>query len=135
MGKQQKLEIVAIGNPSIFINNTTSKRMKELETKLEDLNRKLILEKSKVSVQLTESDIRQFFIQALKLEPKLMISSLVKEILLFDDKVEIHFNSPILKDPDISQGLLIYTEFRKMPYVIANATPRSLKTFQINIYI
>jgi len=29
---------------------------------------------------------------------------LVKEIVLYDDKIEIHFNSPIRNSPDDSQG-------------------------------
>lgn len=78
------------------INNTTSRRMKELEDRLEDLERKLLVEKSKVSIKLTEKDIREFFSQALKLEPKLLINYLVKEVRLFDDKVEIHFNNPTI---------------------------------------
>lgn len=117
------------------INNTTSRRMKELEDKLEDLERKLLIEKSKVSVKLTEKDIREFFSQALKLEPKLLINYLVKEVRLFDDKVEIHFNNPTIKSPDESQGFLLYTNFRKMPYEILNKPQPKLKTVKLEIYV
>jgi len=102
---------------------------------LQDLDRKLIIEKSKVSVKATEKDIREFFTQAVKLEAKLMISYLVKEIRLYNDKIEIQFNSPILKSPDNSQGFLLYTEFRKMPYLILNKPQPKLKTMKIEIYI
>ena len=118
-----------------IINNMTNKRMKELDEKLQDLDRKLIIEKSKVSVKATEKDIREFFTQAVKLEAKLMISYLVKEIRLYNDKIEIQFNSPILKSPDNSQGFLLYTEFRKMPYLILNKPQPKLKTMKIEIYI
>jgi hypothetical protein len=118
-----------------IINNMTNKRMKELEDKMQDLDRKLITEKSKVSVKATENDIREFFAQGITLEAKLMISYLVKEIRLYDDKVEIQFNSPILKSPDNSQGFLLYTGFRKMPYLILNKPQPKLKTMKIEIYI
>ena len=45
-----------------IINNMTTKRIKELDEKLQDLDRKLIIEKSKVSVKTTEKDIREFFL-------------------------------------------------------------------------
>ena len=64
-----------------------------------------------------------------------MISYLVKEIRLYDDKIEIQFNSPILKSPDSSQGFLLYTGFRKMPYLILNKPQPKLKTMKIEIYI
>ena len=38
-----------------------------------------------------------------------------KEILLYDDKIEIDFNSPLQASPDNSQGFLIYREIRNMP--------------------
>lgn len=118
-----------------IINNMTNKRMKELEDKMQDLDRKLIIEKSKVSIKATENDIREFFAQGITLEAKLMISYLIKEIRLYDDKVEIQFNSPILKSPDNSQGFLLYTGFRKMPYLILNKPQPKLKTVKVEIYI
>ena len=118
-----------------IINNTTNKRMKELEHKIEEIERKLILEKSKVSVKASEKDIREFFIQAIKLEAKMMISYLVKEIRLYDDKIEIQFNSPILKSPDESQGFLLYTKIARMPYVTLRDPNPDLDVMKIEIYI
>ena len=118
-----------------IINNTTNKRMKELEHKIEEIERKLILEKSKVSVKTSEKDMREFFIQAIKLEAKMMISYLVKEIRLYDDKIEIQFNSPILKSPDESQGFLLYTKVARMPYVTLRDPNPDLDVMKIEIYI
>ena len=74
-----------------IFNNTTSKRMKELETQIENLERSILLEKSKTSTKASENDIKEFFSQALTLEPQLMINYLIKEIKLYDDKIEIYF--------------------------------------------
>ncbi len=118
-----------------IINNTTNKRMKELEEKLEDLEKKLLIEKSKYSVKITENDIREFFIQAIKLEPKLMINYLVKEIILFDDKVEIYFNNPIVKGPDESQGFLLFKAINKMRHYIVNKNCIKLQPIITEIYV
>ena len=45
-----------------------------------------------------------------------MIESLVKEIILFDDKIEIQFNSPIKISPDESRGFTFYTEDIRLSY-------------------
>ncbi len=118
-----------------IINNTTNNRMIELEEKLDDLEQKQIIEESKVSVKLSEKDIRDYFVKAIKLEPNLLINYLVKEIRLYDDKVEIQFNSPLINSPDESQGFLLCTRFRKMPYFIQNRPQQELKTMKVEIYI
>lgn len=68
------------------VNNTTNKRMTELEKKLEDIERQIIVEKSKTNFKLTKEDIVNYFNDALKLEPQLLINYLVKQIILYDEK-------------------------------------------------
>ena len=43
--------------------------------------------------------MQQFYLQALQLEARLLIDCLVKEIILYDDKIEIKLNSPLPPDP------------------------------------
>ena len=81
-------------------SNTIMKRLRELEIRQEELERQILIEKSKTTVQLTEKQIREFYMQALSLEPKLLINYLVKQITLYDDKIEIQFNAPIKVSPD-----------------------------------
>lgn len=76
------------------VNNTTNKRMTELEKKLEDIERQIIVEKSKTNFKITKEDILNYFNDALKLEPQLLINYLVKQVILYDDKMKIYFNSP-----------------------------------------
>jgi len=96
------------------ITNTTTKRLKELEEQQENLERQILIERSKTAVKLSESDMKQFYIQALKLEPQMLINYLIKEIVLFDDKIEIHYNSPIRISPDDSQGFSFYSKTIKI---------------------
>lgn len=98
-----------------IISNTTNKRLHELETRQAELERQALIEKSKLAVQLPEAIIRKFYTKALEMEPRLLIDCPVKEILLYDDKIEIYFNSPIKPSPaeggpDESRGFLFYTE-------------------------
>lgn len=115
------------------INKTTNKRMKELEEKVEDLDIKIIKERSKLSEKVTEQDIREYYEKALKYEAKLMIGYLVKEIRLYDDKIEIHFNSPIDKSPDESQGFLLYRGYGNMQIKILKLQER-VTILEVEIY-
>ena len=105
--------ITAIENG--VITNSTTKRLKELESRQEDLERQILIERSKTVIKLSERDIREYYEQALKLEPQMLINYLIKEIVLFDDKIEIHFNSPIRKSPDDdNQGFIFYSEIVRL---------------------
>lgn len=98
-----------------IVNNTTGRRMKELEEQLLVLEEKIMREKGKLNEKVTATDIKEYYERALRLEAQTMISYLIKEIRLFDDKIEIQYNSPISESPDNSQGFLIYREIRNMP--------------------
>ena len=99
-----------------IISNTTNKRLHELESKQEELERQMLIEKNKLALQLSEDTVRKFYTDALKAEPKLLIDCLIKEIILYDDKIEIYFNSPIKISPDESRGFTFYTENIKITY-------------------
>ncbi len=101
-------------------SNTAMKRLRELENRIETLDKQIVIERSKVAVMLTEADIREFYAKALRLEPKMLVNYLVKDIILFDDKIEIHYNSPITNCPDDKSGfsfcdkfvdMLVYSEY------------------------
>lgn len=119
------------------ITNTTTKRLKELESKQEDLEKQILIEKSKSIVMLSESDIREFYLQALKLEPKMLINSLIKQIKLYDDKIQIQFNSPIKISPDDDnrQGFTVSTKVIKFAYKVPHRRELAKFEFTIEIYI
>ncbi len=91
------------------VTKTTGQRIKELETQEENLQKSILTEKNKSAIILTEKEIRDYYEEALKLEQNLLITLLVKQIILFNDKIQIQFNSPIEKSPDDdSQGFCFY---------------------------
>jgi Site-specific recombinases, DNA invertase Pin homologs len=101
---------------------TTNKRLHELETRKEELDCKIQIEESKTAILLTESEIREYYEEALKKEPQMLINEIVKMITLYDDKMRIELNSPIMNSPDESQGFSFYTEKRLIPTYF-NPTP------------
>lgn len=101
---------------------TTNKRLHELETRKEELACKIQIEESKTAILLTESEIREYYEEALKKEPQMLINELVKMITLYDDKIHIELNSPITNGPDGSQGFSFYTETLLIP-TYYNPTP------------
>ena len=44
-----------------IINNTTNKRMKVLESSIEELDKQILIEKSKTRIKLSREDIQEFY--------------------------------------------------------------------------
>lgn len=116
------------------VNNTTNKRMTELEKKLEDIERQIIVEKSKTNFKLTKEDIVTYLNDALKLEPQLLINYIVNQIILFDDKMQIYFNSPTIKTT-IENRTPFSTKIYKLPHIIQNKPQPEMIDILVEFYI
>ena len=116
------------------VNNTTNKRMTELEKKLEDIERQIIVEKSKTNFKLTKEDIVTYLNDALKLETQLLINYIVNQIILFDDKMQIYFNSPTIKTTDESKTPFS-TKIYKLPHIIQNKPQPEMIDILVEMYI
>ena len=93
-------------------SKTTQKRLIELEEKLEDLDVKISIEESKGRIQISRQEIKKFINKALQKEPRQMLRMLIKEIILYDDRIEIYYNHTERKRPDeeTHQAFCLYTE-------------------------
>lgn len=86
------------------------------------------IEKSKQTIKLTEADIRKYYVQILKAEPQMLINYFVKEVVLYDDRIEIHYNSPLKTSPtddessDKNRGFSFYTKTVQLNNVIVILT-------------
>ena len=110
---------------------TVMKRMRELETKLTDIEKRLTIEKSQTAFRLTKEQITEYYKSALEKEPLLLINHFVKEIQLYDDKMIIIYNTPNPINLDESQGFSFYDKNVRMPYVIQNKKYYGLKDFRL----
>ena len=90
------------------ITNTTTKRLKELEARQEELDRQILIERSKNVVRVSAEEIKMYYKEALALEEQMLIKYIVKEIVMYDDKIEIFFNKPTRNSPDESRGCFVY---------------------------
>ncbi len=103
-----------------IITKSTAEYLKKYEQRQEELTKLIAVEQAKEEVIITEKEIRQYYTEALKLEPQMLINYLIKEIVLYDDRIDIFYNSPITKttnSPDESQGFSFYTKSMKVGYV------------------
>ena len=137
--KEHKQTQTALNNLVKALENgissaTTNKRLHELEAKLEDIEKNIAIEQNKVIYTLTEAQMREFYAMALKLEPKMLITHLIKEIVLYDDHIDIIYNTPTQTSPDDSQGFLFYKKYRNMKYIIQNK-PVQLQKMLVRMYI
>jgi len=117
------------------VNNTTNKRMKDLEKQIEELEMQILIEKSKNTIKLSKEDVKQYYIQALQLEPKLLIDYLIQEIKVFEEKIEITFNSQVKTSPDKNQGFFLFSFISKLPQYIQNKERPNMIDMEINLYI
>ena len=108
---------------------TVMKRMRELEEKLTDIEKRLTIEKSQTAFRLSKEQIIDYYKSALEKEPLQLINYFVKEIQLYDDKMIIIYNTPNTINLDESQGFSFYDKNVKMPYVIQNREYYGLKDF------
>ena len=99
-----------------IVAKATSKRLNDLEERQEELERLILIEQSKQTVKVSEKVIREFYEQALMLEPQMIISYLVKEIIVFDDRIDIIYNIPINTNPDDEsrRGFIFYMKNLKL---------------------
>ena len=79
------IENVMVAIERGVITNTTAKRLKDPEARQEELDRQIIIEKSKNAVRVSEEQIRAYYKEALVLETQTLINYLVDEIVMYDD--------------------------------------------------
>ncbi|MBO5356264.1 MAG: recombinase family protein, partial [Clostridia bacterium] len=91
---------------------TAQKRLADLEARMEEINASIILEQSKNKVNITKDEIIKYFKTVLKKEPQQMIFLFVKEIIVYNDKIEVYCNYTNRKNPDGSnhQDFCFYTD-------------------------
>ena len=82
-----------------IINDTTKNRMAELERTIKEFDNKILYEKAKIENCVTVDDIKKFVLTALKKTSYALIRNLIKQIVVYDDKIEI-FYYYTSKNPD-----------------------------------
>ena len=117
-----------------LINNTTIKRMQELETKIAELEKDILIEQNKSISKISEEEIKEFYIKALNLEPQTLINYIVKEIKAYNDKLEITFNTPIKTSPD-NQGSSFLSILKQLNHLCFGRTTQNIINIKLEMCI
>ncbi len=104
----------------------------EVEQQLATLEKAIFTEKSKIDTTLKREQLEKYYNEALKRNGKEIVGLLIKKIRLYNDKMEITFNSPIKKDPDDNQGSFYNTELKFTNSTNITDTP---STMQAEYYV
>ena len=83
-----------------IVTNSTKTQLEKLEQYLEEINTKITLENAKEKFIIKKDDIVRYLKQCIELDPYNLIQLLIKKVILYDDKVEIHYNCINTKSPD-----------------------------------
>lgn len=110
-------------------------KLRELEKRQSEIEGQILIEKSKAKVTVTESQIRKFYNDALSKNSKMMIDLLIKVIILYNDKTEIFFKTPLTRGSDDDRGFSFAIKKIGITYdVPQRKTPVSLR-FDISLRI
>ncbi len=112
-------------------SNTAMKRLRELETLAEELEKQIRIEKAQSAYKLSKQEITDFYKLGLEQSPQMLINLLIKQIQLFDDKIIIVYNSPKTMSLDESQGFSFYTDNVPYPIYIQNMKQPRMIDFQL----
>ena len=118
-----------------IINKSTNDRIKALEKDIEEYEKQITLENAKSDLKVTKEDIKTYFNKALKNEAFSLINYAVKIIKVYDDKIEITFNSPTLQNPDENQGFFVFAYNSKYPKFIQHKPKPMLIDTEIKVYV
>ena len=118
-----------------FYTAAANKRMRELEERQSELERLIIIERSKLQIKISAEEKRTFYEEALRQESQMLINYLVREIIIFDDAIHIYFKTPLPTGPDESQGFFFCDKEVKIPIHVQNVAVMRMKTIRLIIGI
>ena len=75
-----------------ILTPTTKNRMEQAEEKLSEIKEKILIEQYNLQNQLKREQVVEFLQHTILQSPQLMIPTLIKKIVLYDDKIEIYYN-------------------------------------------
>lgn len=111
--KNNILSAIELGNVSF----ATANRLQELEKSENEISQKILSAQSKEKSALQRTEIISFFKNSLRNIPQRMIELLVKQIVLYDDKILIKCNYTRYSQhqPDSTLNLVVFNDKAQLP--------------------
>ena len=94
-------------------SSTIMNRIKELQEQIAKIDNDILAEKNKPIVTFTREQLQNYYDEKLKRNKREITALLINKIKLWNDKIEIVFNSPIKKNPNNNQGPFYTRTFKK----------------------
>ncbi len=111
------------------INNPEmQERMNERREQIASLEKAIYAEKCKIGTTVKKEQLQKYYNDALKKNGKEIVGLLIKIIRVYNDKIEITFNSPIKKSPDDNQGSFYATNLEYQTICNNIVTRQTIKT-------
>ena len=98
-----------------IMSATTNKRLHELEQQQGELEKEILIEQSKALVKVPESVIREYYVEALKMESAMLVDFFIRKIVLYNNKIEIYLNTPLRNGPDDDRGCSFFVGVGYLP--------------------
>lgn len=116
--------------------SSTKEMLENLESKKTDIAYKISLEQSKEKLKVTINDIVKFIKKAISKKPQLMIDLLVKEIVLYNNKIEIHLNYTDNKFPDDEnhQDFSFYSTIKRVEINTSPSAKENYRQYNITFF-
>ena len=120
-----------------ILTETTKSRLEELEKQKKNLQEKLVIEQSKERYELTKEDIQNFFKYTIKKCPDRAIELFIKQIKVYDKKIEIYLNYSINQSQTIEQtSKKLFTETHTTQRTFKGGTTRTyVKSYDVYVVI
>lgn len=132
---QNSIDNILLAIEKGIITSSTKDRLEQLEQEKEELEGSILLEKSKLQVSISKDEVVKFIKSCLRKEPRLMIELFIKQIILYNDKIEIIYNYTEKETPDDenSQGFSFYKGEILMPIILKSSPKPAWKEVNIEL--
>ena len=117
-----------------IMSATTNKRLHELEQQQGELEKEILIEQSKAVMKVPESVIREYYAEALKMEGAMLINLFIRKIVLYNDKIEIYFNTPLRNGPDDDRGCSFFVGVGNLPRATMQKDEEGCGTIRIEMW-
>ena len=98
--KKKAIENLILAMEQGIISTATKERLSALEKERAELLDKIAIEKNNAKLIIQKNDIVKYLQEAIKKRPLQMIQLIIKKVVLYNDKIEIHLNYINGKRPD-----------------------------------
>ena len=119
-----------------IILESTKSRLEELEKQRNEIKTKITIIKNNKKLQYTKDDILAFIKNALSKSPKVMLDLLIKNIVVYNDKIEVVYNFIAdMYNPDGNdRRAFCFLEKNCQLTEVSNNYKKSTKTMTLRLY-